>query len=95
MEAAIKPGEYDIIEDSRNYWLISFGICHRNFGTYNPICEKHSKLTSRIKSNLLLIIKTQTGFTKKENTAYFLDTIFINETDYHNRKLKQNYIHMN
>jgi hypothetical protein len=74
-----------IIEDSRNYWLISFG-------PYMPttslliirFARNIRKLTSRIKSNPAIDYKTQTGSTKRENTSLHLfGTIFINnETDY-------------
>jgi hypothetical protein len=54
-------------------------ICHRNFGTYNPICEEHSKLTSRIKSNPAIDYKNSKLVLLKENTPY---TLYSSKTDY-------------
>jgi hypothetical protein len=93
-KAAIKPGEPTmiIIEDSMNYWLISL------WGIYAIVSSiliirfitNIRKLTSRINSNPAIDYKNSKLVLLKEKVLphTFLDTIFINETDYHNRKIE-------
>jgi hypothetical protein len=93
-KAAIKPGEPTmiIIEDSMNYWLVSL------WGIYAIVSSiliirfitNIRKLTSRINSNPAIDYKNSKLVLLKEKVLphTFLDTIFINETDYHNRKIE-------
>jgi hypothetical protein len=78
-----------IIEDSRNYWLISLGL---NTIVTSLLIIRFArnirKLTSRIKSNPVDYKKLKTGLLKRKYFLTLLGTIFINETDYHNRKIE-------
>tara|TARA_R110000868_G_scaffold407183_1_gene688385 strand:- start:28388 stop:29668 length:1281 start_codon:yes stop_codon:yes gene_type:complete len=93
-KTSIKPGEVTmaIIEDSINYWIISL------WGIYAIVTSvliirfvrNIWKLTSRIKSNPVVDYKNSKLVLLKEKILphTFLDTIFINETDYYNRKIE-------
>lgn len=93
-KTSIKPGEATmaIIEDSINYWIVLL------WGIYTMVTSalvirfvrNIRKLTSRIKSNPAINYKNSKLVLLKEKILphTFLDTIFINETDYHNRKIE-------
>jgi hypothetical protein len=81
-----------IIEDSRNYWLFSLWALYAIVTSVLIIRFTRNilKLTSRIKSNPAVDYKNSKLVLLKEKILphTFLDTIFINETDYHNRKIE-------
>jgi hypothetical protein len=76
-----------IIDDSMDYWLIALWLCHRNFGTIIRF-ENIRKLTSRIKSNPAIDYKNSKLVLLKKILPHTFLPIFINETDYHNRKIE-------
>jgi hypothetical protein len=93
-KATIKPGEPTIavIEDSMNYWLVSLWGIYAIVSSVliTRFIRNIRKLTSRIKSNPVIDYKNSKLVLLKEKILphTFLDTIFINETDYHNRKIE-------
>jgi hypothetical protein len=55
-----------------------------------PFCKKHYKIEPQRKNQILqLIIKLKLVLPKEETCPTLLNTIFINETDYHNRKIEK------
>jgi hypothetical protein len=93
-KTAIQPGEatMTIIEDSMNYWIISLWTLYAIVTSVLLIrfLKNILKLTSRIKSNPVVDYKDAKLVLLKEKILphTFLDAIFINETDYHNRKIE-------
>jgi len=93
-KTSIKPGEATmaIIEDSVSYWIISLWAIYAIVTSALVIrfVRNIRKLTSRIKSNPVIDYKNSKLVLLKEKTLphTFLDAIFINETDYHNRKIE-------
>ena len=93
-KATIKPGEPTIavIEDSMNYWLVSLWGIYAIVSSVliTRFIRNIRKLTSRTKSNPVIDYKNSKLVLLKEKILphTFLDTIFINETDYHNRKIE-------
>jgi hypothetical protein len=93
-KGTVKPGEATmaIIEDSMNYWFISlWGIYAIVSSTLIVRFARNiQKLTSRIASNPTIDYKNSKLVLLKEKILphTFLDTIFINETDYHNRRIE-------
>jgi hypothetical protein len=92
--AGIKSGEatMTIIDDSKDYWLIALWSLYAIVTSVLIIrfARNIRKLTSRIKSNPAIDYKNSKLVLLKEKILphTFLDTIFINETDYHNRKIE-------
>jgi hypothetical protein len=93
-KAKIKPGEptMTVIEDSMNFWLVSLWSIYAIVASILIIrfTRNIRRLTSRIKSNPIIDYKNSKLVLLKEKILphTFLDTIFINETDYHNRKIE-------
>jgi hypothetical protein len=93
-KGTIKPGEaaMTIIEDSRDYWLVALWALYGIVTSVLIIrfAKNIRKLTSRIKSNPAIDYKNSKLVLLKEKILphTFLNTIFINETDYHNRKIE-------
>jgi hypothetical protein len=93
-KGTVKPAEgtMTIIEDSMNYWFISLWGIYAIVSSTLIIrfARNFQKLTSRIKSNPVIDYKNSKLVLLKEKILphTFLDTIFINETDYHNRKIE-------
>jgi hypothetical protein len=84
-----------IIEDRGITGLFPLGlICHRVTATYNPICEKHSKINSRIKSNPAIDYKNSKLVLLKKISHLFGHYIH-QQTDYHNRKIEAELYTMN
>jgi hypothetical protein len=93
-ESSIKLEETTttIIQESVSYWLISLWCLYAIVTSVLIIRFGRNirKLTSRIKSNPVIDYKNSKLVLLKEKILphTFLDTIFINETDYHNRKIE-------
>jgi hypothetical protein len=93
-ESSIKAGETTttIIEESVNYWFITLWYLYAIVTSVLLIryLRNIRKLTSRIKSNPVIDYKNSKLVLLKEKILphTFLDTIFINEADYHNRKIE-------
>lgn len=93
-KTTIKSGEptMTVIEDSMSYWLISLWGLYAIVTTALTIrfMKNIWKLTSREKSNPVIDYKKAKLVLLKEKILphTFLDTIYINETDYHNRKIE-------
>ncbi|UQD55862.1 M56 family metallopeptidase [Flavobacterium sp. K5-23] len=90
----ILPGEATttIIEESTDYWLITLWSLYSIVTLALTIRFGRNiwKLTSRIKSNPVVEYKNSKLVLVKEKILphTFLNTIFINETDYRNRKIE-------
>jgi hypothetical protein len=93
-KGAIKPGAaaMTIIEDSMNYWFVSLWGIYAIVSSALIIrfARNIRKLTSRIQSNPTIEYKNSKLILLKEKILphTFLDTIFVNETDYHNRRIE-------
>lgn len=93
-KTTIKPAEptMAIIEDTMSYWFITFWSFYAIITSALIIrfVRNIRKLTSRIKSNPVIDYKKAQLVLLKEKILphTFLNTIFINETDYHNRKIE-------
>lgn len=81
-----------VLEDSTNYWLIAtrsmYGVI--TLALLLRFVLNILKLNSRTKSNPIIEYKKAKLVLLKEKTLpyTFLNRIFINETDYHNRKIE-------
>jgi beta-lactamase regulating signal transducer with metallopeptidase domain len=93
-KATIKPGEptITVIDDSMNYLLVSLWVIYAIIASalITRFIRNIRKLTSRTKSNPVIDYKNSKLVLLKEKILphTFLGTIFINETDYHNRKIE-------
>ncbi|EIA09577.1 M56 family metallopeptidase [Flavobacterium frigoris] len=93
-KTTIQPREatITIIKDSMNYWIISIWSLYALVTSVLIIrfVTNIRKLTSRIKSNPVIDYKKAKLVLLKDKILphTFLDTIFINETDYYNRKIE-------
>lgn len=89
---AMEGNSMTVVEDSTNYWLIA---AWSMYGVMTLVLLLRFvlnilKLSSRTKSNPVIDYKKAKLVLLKEKTLpyTFLNSIFINETDYHNRKIE-------
>jgi hypothetical protein len=93
-QTTIKPGEAasTIVEESTGFWFITLWSLYSivTLALITRFGRNIWKLTSRIKSNTAVDYKNSKLVLVKEKILphTFLNTIFINETDYHNRKIE-------
>lgn len=89
---AMEGNSMTVLEDSTNYWLIAawsmYGVI--TLALLLRFVLNILKLNSRTKSNPVIDYKKAKLVLLKEKTLpyTFLNSIFINETDYHNRKIE-------